>query len=86
MEAPRTSRMIIPIRCMNCGNPIADKWRKYQQRLEMRNKGRPATVLYISGTDIPITPEKETLDELGLRRDCCRKHFLTNIDLIHKIY
>jgi DNA-directed RNA polymerase I, II, and III subunit RPABC5 len=73
---------------MNCGNPIADKWRKYQERVQMRRKGTGSepTILYIDGTNIPVTPEKQTLDELGLRRDCCRKHFLTNIDLIHKIY
>ena len=79
--------MIIPIRCMNCGNPIADKWRKYQERVKARKgtKANDTTVLYIDGSDIPLTAEKETLDELGFRRDCCRKHFLTNIDLIELV-
>jgi DNA-directed RNA polymerase subunit N (RpoN/RPB10) len=79
--------MIIPIRCMNCGNVIADKWRKYHERLKARRgtKSNDTTILYIDGTNIPLTPEKETLDELGFRRDCCRKHFLTNIDLIEKV-
>ncbi len=72
---------------MNCGNPIANKWRKYQERLAMR-RGKSigeTTILYIDSNNIPVTPEKETLDELGFRRDCCRKHFLTNIDLIDKL-
>ncbi len=78
--------MIIPIRCMNCGKPIADLYRKYQERLKMRkgNKNDISTI-YIDGTSIPDTPEKQTLDELGLRRECCRKHFLTHVDLLEKI-
>ncbi len=35
--------MIIPIRCMTCGKPVAHLWEKYQ---EMIKKGmKPATVL-----------------------------------------
>ena len=78
--------MIIPIRCMNCGNMIADKWRKYQERLKMRRgDNKENSTIYIDGSSKVVTPEGETLDELGLRRDCCRKHFLTHVDLIEKI-
>jgi DNA-directed RNA polymerase subunit N (RpoN/RPB10) len=78
--------MIIPIRCMNCGDVIADKWRTYQARLAARRgAGKPTTTLYIDGTKNVDTPEKQTLDELELRRDCCRKHFLTHVDLIEKL-
>lgn len=80
--------MIIPIRCMNCGNMLADKWRTYQKRLEARRARAGQTenaTLYIDGTKMINTPEAETLNELGLRRICCRKHFLTHVDLIEKI-
>jgi DNA-directed RNA polymerase subunit N (RpoN/RPB10) len=78
--------MIIPIRCMGCGNVIADKWRKYQERLKMRTGNTSEnSILYIDGSKAVQTPEGETLDELGLRRDCCRKHFLTHVDLIEKL-
>jgi DNA-directed RNA polymerase subunit N (RpoN/RPB10) len=78
--------MIIPIRCMNCGGVIADKWRKYQELLKQRkgNKNQPSTI-YIDATNIPNTPEKQVLDMLQLRRECCRKHFLTHVDLLDKI-
>jgi DNA-directed RNA polymerase subunit N (RpoN/RPB10) len=83
--------MIIPMACMNCGNRFSNQWRAYQRRLKMRRGGDSAvstgstTILYVDGSNIPETPEKKTLDELGFRRDCCRKHFLTNIDLIDKV-
>jgi DNA-directed RNA polymerase subunit N (RpoN/RPB10) len=77
--------MIIPIRCMNCGNPIADLWRYYQKRLvELRGKAN-ATPAYLDGTSIPDTAENEILKELNLNRYCCRKHMLTNVDLIDKV-
>jgi DNA-directed RNA polymerase I, II, and III subunit RPABC5 len=77
--------MIIPIRCMNCGKTIADKWRFYQQELR-RIKGEQAeTPYYMDGTTVPDTPEKKVLDTLGLNRSCCRKHFLTQKDLMDKI-
>lgn len=67
---------------------IADKWRTYQKRLEMRRARAGITdnsTIYIDGTKVIKTPEAETLAELGLRRDCCRKHFLTHVELIEKI-
>ena len=36
-------------------------------------------------SEIPVTPEKKIMDTLKLRRPCCRKHFLTQIDLMEKI-
>ena len=78
--------MIIPIRCMNCGKLIADKWRSYQKILKTK-KGdeRAERREYFDGTTIPVTVEKEVLDSMGINRSCCRKHFLTQVDLIDKI-
>ncbi len=80
--------MIIPVRCMNCGNVLADKWRAYQARVvqirKMTGKESSSTI-YMDATSVIDTPEKQVLDKLGLRRYCCRKHFLTHIDLIEKI-
>ena len=76
--------MIIPIRCMNCGFLLADKWRGYQKRVsELRVRKEP---LYIDGTSLPdTTAERKACDELGIVRYCCRKHLLTHRDLIDKI-
>ena len=78
--------MIIPIVCMNCGKTIADKWRYYQRRLrELKGPEAAAQPYFMDATKIPDTAEKKVLDELGLKRYCCRKHFLTQRDLIEKL-
>ncbi len=78
--------MIIPIRCMNCGKLISDKWLYYQQELLKRNKDQnKETPHYMDATTVPERHEKNLLDELKLTRSCCRKHFLTQIDLMDKI-
>jgi len=56
--------MIIPIRCMSCGKPIAQL---YEQFVERVGKGEEM---------------KKVLDELGLKRYCCRAMFLGHVDLI----
>ena len=77
--------MIIPIRCMNCGNVLADKWRYYQKRIkELRGSSNPQP-LYMDGNSVPDTAERKVFEELNLRRYCCRKHLLTHVDLIDKI-
>ena len=75
--------MIIPIRCMNCGFLLADKWRWYQNFVAKARVGKDP--LYIDGTTVPDTPERKACDQLGITRYCCRKHLLTHRDLIEKI-
>ena len=76
--------MIIPVRCFECGKPIADKWRGFQKELK-RLKGQAAEKrVYFDGTKVDDTPEKKVLDALKLNT-CCRTHFLTQVDLIDKI-
>ena len=78
--------MIIPVRCMNCGNILADKWRYYQRRVkELRGKTEATTPIYIDGTTVPDTAERKVFEELSLKRYCCRKHLLCHVDLIDKI-
>ena len=80
--------MIIPIRCMNCGKVLADLWRYYEKRVAevkadkgLTNKGP----IYMDGTTPIKTAEGEVLDELNLKRYCCRKHFLTHTDLNERV-
>lgn len=80
----QVAKMIIPIRCFECGKLIADKWRGYQKELR-RLKGSAAEQrVYFDGSKIPETPEKRVLDSLKLNT-CCRTHFLTQVDLVDKI-
>ena len=75
--------MIIPIRCMSCGNTIADKWTWYKTQLNSRRVKEDR--YYMDGSQIPKTLELELMNRLGFKRPCCRKHFLTHVDLMEKI-
>ncbi len=78
--------MIIPIRCMSCGKVIADMWTHYQSELKKRRGTTgPDNRYMIDSRQIPQTLELEIMKELGFKRPCCRKHFLTHVDLIDKI-
>lgn len=78
--------MIIPIRCMSCGKVLADKWRYYQEQVKKLKKGSDDVEhYYFDGKTIPDTPEKLVMDSLKLKRPCCRKHFLTQVDLMDRI-
>jgi DNA-directed RNA polymerase subunit N (RpoN/RPB10) len=76
--------MIIPVRCMNCGSCLADKWRYYQRRLKELRPAQGGNTIYMDGTSVPDTAERRIFEELGLKRYCCRKHLLTHVDLIEK--
>ena len=60
---------MIPVRCVTCGKVIADKWRAYQEAT--KDDSAPA--------------RKKAMDDLGLVRYCCRRHFLSQVDLIERI-
>jgi len=76
---------IFPIRCMNCGKLIADKWRFYQDQIKKAKLEKQEVQVYFDGNKVPDTAEKRILDGLDLLRPCCRKHFLTHVDLIDQI-
>ena len=76
--------MIIPVRCVTCGNVLANKYRYYQERVRERkiSKGEKLdNVVYFTSTNTEKTAEGETLDELRLTNVCCRRHMLTHVDI-----
>ena len=76
--------MIIPIKCFSCGNVIADKYRYYVEEVRKRKLARDMDVdkvLYLTKEYNEKTPEGEVMDELGLKKMCCRRHLLTHVDI-----
>jgi DNA-directed RNA polymerase subunit N len=56
--------MIIPVRCFTCGKVVADKWRAYELRTkEVGSDGKPED-------------KAKVLDDLNLKRICCRRMFI----------
>jgi len=81
--------MIIPIKCFTCGMVIADKYRFYVEEVrkkKLTKKGNNESidvdkVLYLTKEFHDKTPEGEVLDELNMNKMCCRRHFLTHVDI-----
>jgi DNA-directed RNA polymerase subunit N (RpoN/RPB10) len=81
--------MIIPIKCFTCGNVIANKYRFYveevrKRKLAKRGNGQSIDidkVVYLTKEFNQKTPEGEVLDELNMKKMCCRRHFLTHVDI-----
>lgn len=74
--------MIFPIRCVSCNNVIAGKWASYLDKVkEYRRDSGKTEMEYLTATTVK-TAEGKALDDLGVRRQCCRRHFLTHVDLI----
>lgn len=81
--------MIIPIKCFSCGMVIADKYRFYVEEVRKKKLAKAGNdksinidkVLYLTKEFHEKTPEGEVLDELGMKKMCCRRHFLTHVDI-----
>lgn len=80
--------MIIPIRCFSCNNVIADKYAIY---LELNRKIDPKKNLTTIDTNLINSGSVETseqgkiLDNLNIHRYCCRRMFLTQVDIVDVI-
>jgi DNA-directed RNA polymerase I, II, and III subunit RPABC5 len=74
--------MIIPIRCVSCNNVLAGKWKSYMKKVEEFRKEDGTTELIYLTQETKKTAEGKALDELGVNKQCCRRHLLTHVDLI----
>ena len=81
--------MIIPIKCFTCGMVIADKYRFYKEEVrkkKLAKRGNDTSididkVIYLTKEFHEKTPEGEVLDELNMKKMCCRRHYLTHVDI-----
>lgn len=77
--------MIIPIKCFTCGKVIGDKYLYYiktVKKIKVERKMDETQVLYLTETTTKKTPEGKVMDELGFNKICCRRHFLTHVDIL----
>ena len=80
--------MIIPVRCMNCGMVLANKYKFFQTKVrEARGTatGPVPEPMSLDGKTIPRTVEAEVFEMLGLDRYCCKKTINANVDMIIKL-
>lgn len=82
--------MIIPIRCTSCSKVLADKWLWYVKKCKDKEEDKDESSSSHEGNEKKkIYFDKQMtgpiLDELGLTRYCCRRVFLSHVDLIDSI-
>jgi hypothetical protein len=76
--------MIIPVRCVTCGNVLADKYEYFQKevrRVKLARGLNVEQVVYFTTKNSELTPEGEVLNNIGVRNVCCRRHMLTHVDI-----
>lgn len=77
--------MIIPICCFTCGKQIAHLWEKYIDEVTKVNNKKKDVKINISNNLNVETIEKKTLDKMKIRKYCCRRMFISHVDLCEKI-
>lgn len=76
--------MIIPVKCFTCGMVLADKYRYYLEEVRKLKLSKDIDidkVMYLTKEYKEKTPEGEVMDNLGLKKMCCRRHLLTHVDI-----
>ena len=76
--------MIIPVKCFTWGKVLGNKYLYYIK--EVRKKKIESgedleKISYLTSSNMKKTAEGEVLDSLGLTKMCCRRHFLTHVDI-----
>lgn len=90
--------MLIPIRCFTCGKVLGNLWKKYKEEADKIDQEYQKQFLlqYEDDIDKHLTDNKEyknihpaykkkVLDDLEVKRMCCRRHLISNVDMIKKI-
>jgi len=77
--------MIIPVKCFTCGKVLGDKYLYYLKtvrKIKLEKNLEDTDVIYLTETTIEKTPEGKVMDDLGLKKLCCRRHMLTHVDIV----
>ena len=79
--------MIIPVRCMTCNKVLGDLWQTYERRVKEQQDAAHAA--HEVKDHKPHKKDEfstgKILDELGVKRYCCRRHLLAHVDFMEII-
>ena len=77
--------MIIPIRCFTCNQIIANKWNKYQEKIQEQYLKEDVTnnikKRFIDVSNLDKNIEGKILDELKIHKYCCRRMLMSHVDM-----
>jgi DNA-directed RNA polymerase subunit N len=74
--------MIIPVRCFTCGRVMADIVDYYENEKANIEENKKVDKMYKNFDKIHTA---HILDKLGLKRYCCRRNLIANIDMMEII-
>jgi len=80
--------MIIPIRCFSCNKVIGDKYAVYlalNNNIESDLNLTTIDTNLINSGSVEKSEQGKILDNLGIKRYCCRRMFLTQVDIVDVI-
>lgn len=82
--------MIIPVRCFTCNKVIADKYQYYLKKKQEIDKDpnsleKTITTSLIESGKVQKTEYGKLLDDLDIKRYCCRRMFISQVDIIDVI-
>ena len=82
--------MIIPIRCFTCNNIIAHLWEQYLNEIQKSKieeaSTNPRKTRFVNADQLENkTIEGQIMDKMKLKRYCCRRMFLSCVDLTEQI-
>jgi len=72
--------MIIVVRCFTCGKVLGDKWNEYKRKVKEEKK-EEEELEYMTEENVKKTVEGRVMDELGLKKMCCRRHMLSHVEI-----
>jgi DNA-directed RNA polymerase I, II, and III subunit RPABC5 len=75
--------MLIPVKCFTCGKVIGDKYNYYIKEIIKRKDEsiNNEEIQYLDESQMDKTIEGQILDELKFTDMCCRRHFLTHVNI-----
>ena len=76
--------MLFPIKCFTCGKVIASKYEYYKAQVAMKKRQQNIPVdeeQYLTSEFHEKSANGEVLDDMGINKMCCRRHFLTHTNV-----
>lgn len=76
--------MLIPVCCFTCGKVLGNKKEAYDEIVRQRKLAKGDSldrITYLKENNADKTVEGQVLDELKIKRPCCRTIMLTSVSI-----
>tara|TARA_A100001015_G_scaffold224903_2_gene253748 strand:+ start:2159 stop:2392 length:234 start_codon:yes stop_codon:yes gene_type:complete len=77
--------MIIPVRCATCGFMIGSKYKQYKINVMKYKKLGSSESQILTFTKTNTDVYNKIMEETGIKRYCCKRHFLGQQEIIYKL-